>query len=383
MNHFRGNLSDHAREVEDLWSAYYRSENCRVPIDFACDEHVWLGVSGHTFREFYTNPDIHLNAQLEGKQWFCNNIIGDMAPGSPEQWEIQPQLWMEENEFFGCDVVYQEDDYAWGKPLLFKQEDLLLYLSDIDPDERVRRSHAFKMYQAMRESADGMVFDGRPVKVRPRGGSTDGIFTKAGEIRGLEQLCLDLYDSPDFVEKFLHLVTEKTIARIAAWYKIVNGCEFQPSTDGFHFCDDSIEMISADTYERFVLPCHERLYSTMTISRRLMHLCGRASQHYATLRHKLNVSEIDGPGPFVDHEQYLRDLGPGFSFSAQTDNAVLATGSEREIDSMLSRLLRPQAKIPGRFRITGFITRQTPLPNVRFCYEAAKKHGIIGRDCAH
>lgn len=371
-------LSQHAKEVQTLWAEYSRNENKRAPVTFACDEQVWLKVSGHTFREFYTLPEVHLKAQLEGKLWFCNNIIGDMQPGPPEQWHVGVQLWMEENEFFGCEVVYQENDYAWGKPVPIGREDLLHYLSDIDPEDSVRQSSSFRMYQALKELSQGTTFAGRPVEVTRPGGSTHGIFTKAAEIRGLERMCLDLYDAPDFAEKFLHLVTEKTIERIKAWHKLTTGTDLQlPLDGGFHFCDDSLQMLSAEAYEQFVLPCHEYLYSIMTRGRRGLHLCGRASQHFHALYHKLNVTMIDGPGPFVDHGRYLQEFGPDFAFQAQTDHSILARGSQDEIDCMIRQLLKPESKLPGRFQIMGFLTRETPLENMQVCYQAGRRHGVI------
>ena len=373
-------LSQHKQEVETLWSAYSRKENHRVPITFACDEQVWLKISGHTFSEFYAIPKVHLKTQLEGKLWFCKNVIGDMPPGIPERWYIGIQHWMEENEFFGCDVIYQEDDYAWAMPLQLDREDLLYYLSDIDPFERIRKSKTFKMYQALKDISNGMTFAEGPVEIIRPGGGTHGIFTKAVEIRGIEQFCLDIYDAPDFVEKFLYLVTEKTIERIKAWYKVIYGNDLQlPSEGGFSCADDSLQLISAEIYKQFVLPYHERLYSAMGKGARSMHLCGLSSQHYGVLRNKLKITAIDGPGPFVDHGHYLQELGPDFAFSAQTDHSILAKGSKSEIESMIKQLLKPEAKIPGRFSIMGFLDRETPLYNVKICYEAGRKYGVIGQ----
>lgn len=370
--------SQHAAEVEALWSEYGRNENKRVPITFACDEQIWLKVSGHTFREFYTIPEIHLKAQLEGKLWFCNNITGDMSPVPPEKWHLGVQLWMEENEFFGCEVVYQEDDYAWGKPLPIVKEDLLHYLSDIDPEEHVQQSSAFRMYNALNELSEGETFADRPIEIMRPGNSTHGIFTKAAEIRGLEQICLDFHDDPDFAQEFLNLVTEKTIQRIEAWHKLTTGTDPKlPLEWGFHFCDDSLQMISAETYEQFVLPCHERLYSAMTEGKRGMHLCGYASQHFPALYHKLNVTTIDGPGSFVDHGKYFQKFGDDFTFLAQTDHSILAKGSEREIDHMIKQLLTPEAKITGRFQVMGFLDRDTPVENIEICYQAGRRYGII------
>ncbi len=368
----------HAQEVSELWSAYGRRENKRVPIAFATDEQTWLKISGDTFWDFYMIPEIHLKAQLEGKAWFINSVMGDMSPLLPEKWYIGLQLWMEENEFFGCEVIYQENDYAWALPLKKSKDDLLSHIADIDPDECIRKSHAYKMYQSLKEISEGMTFEDRPIEIVRPGQGTHGIFTKAVEIRGIEQICIDMYDDPDFVEKYLHLITEKTIERIRAWHRLVCGSEIQlPMESGWGCADDSLQLLSAELYERFVLPCHEFLYSNMTKSSRSMHLCGLASQHFKILKQKLGIKAIDGPGPFVDHGYFLRELGTDFSFSAQTDHSVLAMGSRTEIDDMMRKMLNPGAKIPGRFSIMGFLNRDTPVENLQYCYEAGKRYGAI------
>ncbi len=347
-------MDTHAQQVDDLWADFARKENTRVPITFACDEQLWLKVSGHRFREFYTDPKVHLAAQLDGLRWFGENVIGDMPPGPPDRWVVGVRHWMEENEFFGCEVVYQEDDYAWAMPFDMERDDLLRHLSAIDPDEAVRRNSAFHMYQALKELADGMEFAGRPVVVARPGGGTHGVFTKAAEIRGLEQMCIDMIDAPEFVDELLSIVTEKTIDRIRAWHKVIEGTEpDRASPVGFGFADDSLQMISGESYERFVLPYHERLYSAMTTGPRSLHLCGRSNQHYEALRRKANVTLIDGPGPFIDHGRYLRELGPDFAFNAQTDHSVLRIGSEVEIDRMMRELMTPEAKIPAGSRSSG------------------------------
>ncbi|NLS77496.1 MAG: hypothetical protein GXY76_09585 [Chloroflexi bacterium] len=366
------------KEIADLWSAYARRENSRVPITFACDEQVWLKVAGHTFREFYTDPVVHLRAQLEGRRWFSEHVAGDMPP-EPEHCTVGVQLWMAENEFFGCEVVYQEDDYAWAMPLRWGRDDLLHYLADLDPEEQVRRESAWRMYQSLRELAEGLSFADRSVEVATPGQSTHGIFTKAAELRGLERMCLDLYEAPDFAERFLELVTDKTIARIKTWHKLTTGHEPElPMDRPFHFCDDSLQLLSAPMYERFVLPCHERLYATMATGERRLHLCGHAAQHYASLRRRLNVTTIDGPGPFVDYGRHLRELGPDFAFGAQTDHSVLEHGSEADVERMMRGMLIPQTKVPGRFQIVGFLSRQTPLRNVKACYQYGRRYGGIG-----
>ncbi|MCC6444791.1 MAG: hypothetical protein IT210_15190 [Armatimonadetes bacterium] len=370
--------SDHADEVASLWEAFARKENDRVPISFACDEQVWLKVSGHGFKEFYMQPEIHLEVQLKGKLWFAEQVRGDMRPGLPDVWTVQPQHWMEEDEFFGCEIAYQENDYAWGKPLDLEKEALLDHLSGLDADERVRRNSAFRLYTALKDLAQGMAFRDRPVAVARPGGSTQGPFTKAAEIRGLEQICIDLYEDPDFARRLLEIVTEKTIERIKAWHRATCGEEpALPSEGGFGFCDDSIQMLGVSQYEEFVVPCHERLYAAMGTGPRSLHLCGRSMQHYRTLKERLGVVSLDGPGPFVDHGYYLEALGPDFTIWGQTDHSVLAQGSPEQIEAMMQGILTSAAKRPGRFALMGFITRDTPLENIRLCYESCRRNGRI------
>lgn len=363
-------------EAAELWEAYGCRANWRVPITFACDDQLWLRISGHTFGQFYRDPRVHLQAQLVGRRWFAEHVVGDMPPVG--RWEIGVQLWMEEDEYFGCQTVYQEDDYAWARPLAMDRDRLLAHLEDLDPEEQVRRSRAFTLYRDLCDLAAGLTCAGLPVHVVPPGRSTHGIFTKAAEIRGPEQLCVDLYEAPDFAARFLGLVTDRIIGRIKAWHRLTGaGMTRFPGDSGFHFCDDSLQLLSPDLYERFVLPCHERLYAAMTTGPRRLHLCGYAAQHFPVLYHTLGVTAIDGPGPFVDHGEYLHQFGPGFSFAAQTDHQILARGSRAAIDGMMRGLLNPRTRLPGRFQVMGFVQRDTDLENVRHCYELGRRYGSV------
>jgi hypothetical protein len=365
----------HASEVADLWDAYARKENTRVPITFAIDDQVWVREAGCSYRDLYTDPRTHLRAQLAGKRWLATQVVGDMATGIPDRWDVGTQIWMEENEFFGCQVIYQEDDYAWSHPLPYDSDDLLRHIADIDPETRVRESSAFRMYKNLKELADGMEFEGRPVDIHPCGG-THGVFTKAAEIRRIEALCMDIVESPEFVARLLDLVFEKTFGRMRAWHKLATGMEPEwPTLDGYGCCDDSLQIISPRTYEGLVLPVHERLYATMTTGSRSIHLCGHAQQHYENLVRKLGITCIDGPGPFADHAHWLERLGPDLRINAQMDHSVLINGSPNDIDRMMADLLTPGAKLPGRFNIMGMICRDTPIENVRLAYEAGRRYG--------
>ncbi|MHB9033908.1 MAG: hypothetical protein ACYC6L_12790, partial [Anaerolineae bacterium] len=188
----------HAGQVSALWRDYANHRNQRVPISFACDEQLWMKAEGCTFGEFYRDPQRHLWAQLKGRKWFTRHVIADMPPYPPEQWPVACQLWMEENEYYGCDVIYQEDNYAWGQPLRLDKPSLLAHLRDLDPQDRVQRSRAYRLFQELKALSADLQYEDHPVQIVAPGQGTHGIFTKAAEVRGLEQLCLDLIEDPGF-----------------------------------------------------------------------------------------------------------------------------------------------------------------------------------------
>ena len=375
-------IEGHNAEVDGLWEAFGRKENPRVPIGFATDEAVWLDLTGHTFRDFYTDPAVQLRVLLEGAAWLADNVVADHRIGPPDEaWTVTPRFWMDEPEFFGCDVAVQENDFAWSRPLECSKDDLLARIADIDPAERIKDTRLWKLYIGMKAAAEGdqRTFRDLPVRVGFPGGGTHGIFTTACRVRGETQLCLDLVDDPDFAESYLRAVTEKIMAHIHAWHTLAETGAELPGPGAWGMADDSILLLSAEMYERFVLPCHETIYSAMGSGQgRGIHCCGRAMQLYRSLHEKLGVKNIDGPALFVDHGAFLAEM-PGLSFSAQGNHDVVLRGGSEAIDDMMRRLLTPAARQPGRFSVMGFILRGTPLENIRLMYEAGKKHGRIGK----
>ena len=371
-----GELALHNEMVAELNAAYAEGRNERVPITVASDESLWLHLAGRSFREFYTDPKVQLDVMLQGMAWFAENVVHDGRMGAPpDAWTVAPRWWMDEPECLGCDVVVQEHDFAWSRPLNVPKPDLLAHVRAIDPLDAVRRSRLFRLYEQVRDLADGRVFRDLPVRVASPGG-THGVFTIAARVRGEERLCLDLAEDPDFAFDFIGAVTDHTIGRVKAWHRLAEtGREF-PGPDGWGMPDDSLQLISPETYRRLVLPHHQRYYAAFTTGWRSMHLCGYAQQHYETLHRQLGITALDGPGPFADLGGCLTRM-PELSISAQTDHTLLITGPDADIDQMMRSMLMPETKQPGRYRITGFIVPDTPLANVRRMVEAGKTYGKI------
>jgi uroporphyrinogen-III decarboxylase len=363
--------------VAQLNADYAAGRNQRVPITMTWDEALWLHLAGRSFREFYTDPRTQLEVTLAGMAWCAENIVHDAHLGPPEgAWTVVPRWWMDEPECLGCQVVIQEHDFAWSQPLDLPKDDLLARVRSLDPEDTVRRSRLFRLYQDMTELTADMRFQDRPVRiVAPTG--THGIFTIAARVRGEQRLCLDLYDDPDFAHAFLDAIAEHTIGHLRAWHTVAATGWAIPNPHGWGMPDDSLQMISPETYRRFVLPRHQQVFSALTTGGRSMHLCGYAQQHFEALYHELGIRALEGPGPFVDAGDLLARL-PGLHLGAQTDHTLLITGPPTAIEEMMRGMLAPAAKRPGRYRISAFVVPSTPLAHVLLAYEAGIRYGCIG-----
>ena len=71
---------------------------------------------------------------------------------------------------------------------------------------------------------------------------------------------MELYTDPDYAHEMLRYITEATISRIKAFRKAL-GQEIKPKS--FGFADDSIELLSVDSYKEFVMPYHKMLINEL------------------------------------------------------------------------------------------------------------------------
>lgn len=372
-------FEEHNAAVKQLWDDYGRNRHARVPIRFAFDEQFRLPLYGCTFRQYYTDPLLQVRVQLETEKQIRERLVQDSWMGVPEgAWTVAPVQWMDEKEFFGCEVVFQDDDYAWARPIRASKPDLLAWIRDIDPLERVRESRLFRFYTAMKEAVEDLEFHGQPVTVGFPGG-THGLFTTAAEVRGLEQLCLDLKEDPDFVREYLDLVADRILGRLRAWYQLAGIERDFPSPDGWGMADDSLQLISAQSYREFVLPVHERMYAAMTTGPRHIHLCGHVRQHFRVLHEELGIMSFDGPGPHLDLGEIRAEIGEDVHICGRLHTTVLQQGPREAIDAMIRGFLTPAAKRGGRLDLLVYAARGTPWEHLQWAYESGIRHGALER----
>ncbi len=109
-------------------------------------------------------------------------------------------------------------------------------------------------------------------------------FSLACALRGINQIMIDLYDSPTFVEKLLEITTESAIRYAKAMAEA-----------GAHILntgDSPAGLIGPENYIRFALPYEKAMFEELSSYKRpsVLHICGDTTQ----LLEKMAESKADG-----------------------------------------------------------------------------------------
>jgi len=235
------------------------------------------------------------------------------------------------------------------------------------------RGYEFREYFEDRRKQEQ--FCGRPVGAPSLcGGGTDGPFTVACNLRGTTELCLDIYEDPQFVRELLDFITEAIIVRVRAVGQL-NGASYPQQ--GWGFADDSIQLLSVAQYREMILPYHRRLLSEFSRGGpNSIHLCGGVQRHLSILQGELNIQDFDLGFP-VDLGQVRRDLGPQATLRGNLHPQLLREGPPSAIAEVSMRIMQSGVKEGCRFVFSegNNVAPDTPVEHFTAGYEAARAHG--------
>ena len=176
------------------------------------------------------------------------------------------------------------------------------------------------------------------------------------------------------MRELLDYITSATIARIRAWRQKL-GHEMRPRNWGF--ADDSVQLLSTETYREFVLPCHRRLVAELAgEGSHSIHLCGDATRHFKMIRDELNVNGFDTGYP-VDFAWLREELGPDVQVSGGPTVAFLQRATPSEVREEVRRILGTGIMDGGKFvlREANNMSPGIPEENIAAMYRAAQEFG--------
>jgi uroporphyrinogen-III decarboxylase len=217
----------------------------------------------------------------------------------------------------------------------------------------------------------------RPVEVVPGwcGPWTDGPVTVACNLFGASFVCEAMLEEPERLRKLLEFITEATIRRLTAWFKRMNQ---RLPMRMFHYADDSIALISRETYIEHVLPHHRRLCEAMGTpgAPRRIHLCGNATHLFKTLRDELNIQGFDTGFP-VDFAALRKELGPDVLIQGGPHVELLLRGTTEDVARETHRIMTSGILEGRRFilREGNNLAPGTPLENTEAMYRIGRELG--------
>lgn len=376
-------FKNHNREAARVWDAYHQGKPFRVPmITGISDRYFVLNSSANpcniSFYEYSNNPALMFDMQCAFAEYARFNIIGDHEMGPPEDgWVVNVDFQnYYEAAWYGSKVIFPDGEVPYAVPLLNEDNKHMLFEKGLPDSFGGFMAKAKKYYDYFQDQIKMRTILGRKVTTveAPFTGS-DGMFTVACELRGAENICVDMYEDTDYYHQLMDYLTESTAHRIKAWRKYLG---LPQISEEFGFADDSIALLSEDTYRTFVLPYHKKLaglISTME-KRGGTHLCGDATRHFKTIRDELNVYCFDTGFP-VRHGELCEQLGPEVIIQGGPNVMLIQNGTIREIHDESKRIL-DETKVVSKkfiFRDGNDIPPYTPLEKVEALYEACKKYG--------
>ncbi len=374
----------HNEEVKRVWEAFNEGRPYRVPIVFNFNPRFYLltpelNQEGYTFEQYIKDPDVMLEVQLKTRKWIRLNAPQDMEMGYPQyDWGgayVDLQNFYEAG-WLGNNVIFPEGEVPYAAPLPKERVKEIMEEGIPDPLKANWMGRGMEIYYYLKDRVKGMEFEGIPVgeHVFPPGAGTDGPFTLAAALLGPTELCISLYEDPEFVHRLMDFLTEATIVRIKAVWDLM-GWEYPVQSWGF--ADDSIELISLAQYREFVLPYHKRLVDTFSKGGpNGIHLCGKVQRHLKTIKEELNVQNFDLGFP-TDLGLARRELGKEVLLRGNIHPEILREGPPEIIEEEVRRLCASGVMEGGRWIMCegNNVAPRTPLQHFAVMYEAGKKYG--------
>ena len=374
----------HNQEVKEVWDAYHAGKPIRVPLVLGINVRYylfspWLNPRGITFKEYFDDPGLMVETQVELQHYVRHNLLFDGELGMPkESWGAVGVDFQNtyEASWFGCPWRFGDGQVVDTEPILTDGKKYMLFDQGIpDPFSGGSMARNMEFWERMKEKIEGYTFMGLPVSgAYPTGAGTDGPFTAAANLRGATEICMDMYEDPQYVKDLLSYITEATIVRLKAYRELL-GQELRPKRWGF--ADDSIQLLSPEMYREFVLPCHRRLISELAgEGPHSIHLCGDATRHFKMIRDELNVMAFDTGFP-VDFGWLRRELGPDVQINGGPSVQFLLRATPEEVREEVRRILSTGVMEGGKFvlREGNNLSPGIPEENVAAMFVAAKEFG--------
>lgn len=359
----------------------------RVPVMQYIGSRYWLPVIGYAekFRDYFGNPAIMLEAQLNGQKWILENIKSDF-----HKIVCYPDfMWVEDVSGFGAETVFPENDSPWvARPHMLQKNDDLEFLRKADYVHTGLHGKMLDYYKKMKDAAAGFQIefsDGKTIPatdcVYPGGAGVIGIAALAGDLCSVEQFSMDMYDKPEWVKELLSIITGKAIDWITEVLRVSNG-EMGFCADYYdriiHVGDDGTAQMSPDQIREFMLAPYKKLSAFIKSRgcRVQAHNCGRADHLLDFWADEVAIDRYIGFSYLTDKEKLKSVMGGRILLLGGIDTVKIHDGNPAEVMEDVRRNLGIFKDCPGYVIMDGHnVAPGSPKENINAMMEAAEQYG--------
>ena len=368
-------LAVSAKQLEERkarWQARDKFEEPdRVPVMLGIGTRYWLPKLGLSFEEYFSSPEMMLNAQGKALEWVFANVRDDrfgIAVG-PDFQNVR------EASGLGCAIKFVQG-FPWvEKPIIIDEGDL----GALEAREMYGNGFTGKIPEYRREMAK--LTQGINVSLRGGGSipltvssgmGTDGPFTNCAWLRGSTQLLADVTLKPEFVHAMMDIVTDKIIEfnqRLREDAGIPEDC-------GMGVADDFAAFLSPDQYREFALPYHERIYDAFRTKLRDIHLCGKIDHLLTLLLNEQRIHSLNGFGWVTDAGKMAKIMGGKVLLYGGPNPSLILSGPRSEIIKAAKLYLQLLGPCRGYALGDGYnIAPGTPTDHMNALMDAATQYG--------
>jgi len=212
---------------------------------------------GHTYRDYYLDGDVLVQAQLAVIRAFNLDQISAIS----DPWR--------ETSAYGTDFVYPPDGVGRPKELFIKTRDDISRLREFDIENAERTKQRVESVRKMAAEV------GQTHSVL---GWVEGPLAEYGDLRGVENAMLDLIDRPELFVKAGDIIIQNEIVFALAQVKA--------GADMVGVGDSAASLIAPRMYAELVLPLQQKLFAAIHEAGAAvkLHVCGNIKnivQHMA------------------------------------------------------------------------------------------------------
>jgi uroporphyrinogen decarboxylase len=224
------------------------------PVDRRPNFDIYMQRAAHQVRRplsrYYLDHRVLVEANLAVLEAFDLDIVQTISDPYREASDL------------GLDVEWPEDSLPVRRALLLKAPEDADRLRLVAPEDGRRMSDRLDAVRLLRERVGADV---------PVMGWVEGAFALAADLRGDQNLLLDIHDRPEWLRALLDRLVEVGVAfaraQVAAGAHIVG------------LGDSMGSLVSPRQYREFVLPCEQRVFAAVKEAGAIprLHICGNTN----------------------------------------------------------------------------------------------------------